>query len=107
MLAGLIFLVMHRGATTVLVAAVAYGAGYGATQTAAYLAMSERGNSSDAGAISALWNSGLDLGSSLGGMLIGLAAASYGYGAAVWLLPVVVVAALPLFMWPGRPINPQ
>ncbi len=104
-LAGLIVLALHGGATTVLVAAVAYGAGYGATQTAAYLAMSERGTSSDAGAISALWNSGIDFGSSLGGMLIGLAAANYGYGAAVWLLPVVVVTALPLFMWRGKPIN--
>jgi predicted MFS family arabinose efflux permease len=82
-----------------------YGAGYGTTQTAAFLAMSDRGIRSDAGAISALWNSGIDLGSSLGGTLIGLAAASYGYVAAVWVLPVVVTMSLPLFLWRSRPIK--
>jgi predicted MFS family arabinose efflux permease len=65
--------------------------------------MSERGIRSDSGAISALWNSGIDLGSSFGGTLIGLAAASYGYVAAVWVLPVVVATSLPLFLWPARP----
>jgi MFS family permease len=102
-LAGLVILALHSGGATVLVAAVAYGAGYGATQTAAFLAMSERGIRSDSGAISALWNSGIDLGSSFGGTLIGLAAASYGYVAAVWVLPVVVATSLPLFLWPARP----
>src|ERR1700686_205119 len=101
-LAGLVLLALHAGGASVLIAAVVYGAGYGATQTAAFLAMSERGISSDSGAISALWNSGIDLGSSLGGTLIGLAAASYGYIAAVWVLPIVVVTSLPLFLWRGE-----
>jgi MFS family permease len=104
-LAGLIVLALHSSAATVLVAAAVYGAGYGTTQTAAFLAMSDRGIRSDAGAISALWNSGIDLGSSLGGTLIGLAAASYGYLAAVWVLPVAVTMSLPLFLWRSRPVK--
>jgi predicted MFS family arabinose efflux permease len=67
--------------------------------------MSARGITSDSGAISALWNSGIDLGASLGGTLIGLAAASYGYVAAAWVLPAVVALSLPLFLWRGRPIS--
>ena len=59
-LAGLAVLALHAGEATVLVAAAAYGAGYGTTQTAAFLALSDRGIRSDAGAISALWNSGID-----------------------------------------------
>jgi len=104
-LAGLVVLALHAGGATVLIAAVVYGAGYGATQTAAFLAMSDRGVRSDSVAISAFWNSGIDLGSSLGGTLIGLAAASYGYIAAVWVLPVVVATSLPLFLWRARPLN--
>ena len=99
-LIGLIALATRGGPAVVLIAAVAYGAGYGAVQTAAFLAMAQRGTARDSGAISALWNSGIDLGSSLGGSLIGLAAAHYGYAAAAWVLPVVVVLALPLFAWP-------
>jgi predicted MFS family arabinose efflux permease len=104
-LGGLVMLALHTGPATVLVAAAAYGAGFGTTQTAVFLAMSARGITSDSGAISALWNSGIDLGASLGGTLIGLAAASYGYFAAAWVLPVVVALSLPLFLWRGRPIS--
>ncbi len=89
----------------VLIAAAAYGAGYGTTQTMVFLAMSERAMTSDSGAISALWNSGIDLGGSLGGTLIGLGAALYGYGAAVWVLPIVVATSLPLFVWRAGPLN--
>jgi predicted MFS family arabinose efflux permease len=106
-LAGLVLLVLHIGGPTVLLAAAANGAGYGTIQTAAFLAMSDRGIRSDAGAISALWNSGIDLGSSLGGTLIGLAAASYGYITAGWVLPIVVAMSLPLFLWRGAPGNAQ
>ncbi|MDQ2942711.1 MAG: MFS transporter [Candidatus Dormibacteraeota bacterium] len=105
-LAGLIVLALHGAPATVLVAAVAYGAGFGATQTSAFLLMSERGTSSDSGAISALWNCAIDLGGSLGGAMIGLAAASYGYVAAAWILPAVVATSLPLFLWPARPTSP-
>jgi predicted MFS family arabinose efflux permease len=106
-LAGLVALAAHGGPAVVLFAAVAYGAGYGAVQTTAFLAMAQRGTERDAGAISALWNSGIDLGSSLGGTVIGLAAAAYGFAAAAWALPVVVLAALPLFLWTGpRTLGP-
>ncbi len=98
-LAGLLALAMHGGPFTVLFAAATYGAGFGAIQTAAFVAMSESGTRSDAGAISALWNSGIDMGGSLGGSLVGIAAASYGYGAAVWVLPAVMAISLPLFLW--------
>jgi predicted MFS family arabinose efflux permease len=106
-LAGLVALATHGGVAVVLFAAVAYGAGYGAVQTAAFLAMAQRGTARDSGAISALWNSGIDLGSSLGGTLMGLTASQFGYGTAAWVLPAVVLAAVPLFLWPGpRPLNP-
>jgi predicted MFS family arabinose efflux permease len=101
-LAGLVILALQSGAASVLVAAATYGLGFGAIQTAAFLAMSERGTASDAGAISALWNSGIDVGGSVGGSLIGLAAAGYGYGAAAWVLPAVTAASLPLLLWPAR-----
>ena len=106
-LAGLVLLATNAGPVAVLIAATAYGAGYGATQTAAFLAMTERGMAADSGAISALWNSGIDLGSSLGGTLVGLAAAHYGYASAIWVLPLVMVTALPLFLWPAPPIAHQ
>ena len=105
-LAGLAVLAISSSVGAVLFAAVAYGAGYGAMQTAAYLAMSERGTRSDSGAISALWNGGIDLGSSLGGSLIGLTAASYGYAAAAWVLPGAVLLAVPLILWPAPARTP-
>jgi predicted MFS family arabinose efflux permease len=100
-LGGLIVLALSTSTAAVLIAAVAYGAGYGAAQTAAFLVMSERGTRQDSGAISALWNGGIDLGSSLGGSLVGLTAAHYGYGAAAWVLPVAVAIAVPLTVWPA------
>jgi predicted MFS family arabinose efflux permease len=105
-LAGLVVLALNGGPAGVLVSAAAYGTGYGAIQTSAFLTMIGRGARSETGAISALWNSGIDLGSSLGGTLIGLAAAHCGYGPAAWVLPIVVVLSLPLFMVPAKPISP-
>jgi predicted MFS family arabinose efflux permease len=102
-LAGLLALAMHGGPVTVLFAAATYGAGFGAIHTAVFVTMSASGTRSDAGAISALWNSAIDMGGSLGGSLIGVAAALYGYGAAVWVLPAVVALSLPLFLWGTRP----
>jgi predicted MFS family arabinose efflux permease len=101
-LCGLVALALHTNAGVVLFAGLTYGAGYGAIQTAAYVAMLERGTARDSGAISALWNSGIDLGSSLGGGMIGLAAAEVGFGAAAWVLPGAVVLSLPLLLLPGR-----
>jgi predicted MFS family arabinose efflux permease len=100
-LAGLVALPLHAGAAVVLFAAVAYGTGYGVAQTAAFLAMTQRGTAADTGAISALWNGGIDLGAALGGAVIGLAAARYGYASAAWVLPVAVAISLPLFLLPG------
>jgi MFS family permease len=102
-LCGLVALALHTNAPVVIFAGLAYGTGYGALQTAAYVAMLERGTARDSGAISALWNSGIDLGASLGGILIGLTAAQLGYGAAAWVLPGAVLLSLPLFLLPGRP----
>jgi MFS family permease len=101
-LAGLVALAFHANTVVVLFAGFAYGAGYGTIQTAAYVAMLERGTARDSGAISALWNSGIDLGSSLGGTAIGVTAAQLGYGTAAWVLPAAVVASLPLFLLPAR-----
>lgn len=102
-LVGLVALAIPGGPIAVLLSATAYGIGYGAVQTAVYLVMAERGTSAHWGAISALWNSAIDFGASLGGVLLGLGAAWYGYGAAIWAMPVVVLLALPLFLWPVRP----
>ena len=101
-LGGLIALALHSNPAVVILAGLLYGAGYGAIQTAAYVAMLEQGTARDAGAISALWNSGIDLGSSLGGTLIGITAAEAGYGAAAWVLPGAILLALPLFIFPAR-----
>lgn len=98
-LVGLVALALHANAAVVLVAALLYGGGYGAVQTLAFLSLSQRALAEDSGAVSALWNSGIDLGSSVGGSLIGLAAANFGYGAAAWVLPAVAVLAVPLFLW--------
>jgi len=101
-LAGLLVLAMRGGPFTVVFAAAAYGAGFGAIHTAVFVTMSESGTRSDAGAISSLWNSSIDMGGSLGGLLIGASAALYGYGASVWVLPVVMALSLPLFLWRGK-----
>jgi MFS family permease len=99
---GVIALALHGGSLMVLIAATTFGTGFGAVQTGAYLAMMERGSSSSWTAISALWNSGIDSGSALGGALFGVSASLYGYGTAVWIMPAVLVLSLPLVGWPGR-----
>ena len=97
-LLGLVALAVHAGPALVLAAALLYGGGYGAVQTSTFLAMAQRAKAQDSGAVSALWNSGIDLGSSIGGSLVGLAAAEFGYSSAAWVLPGVVLFALPLFL---------
>jgi predicted MFS family arabinose efflux permease len=113
-LAGLVALGIRSNSAVVLLAALGFGAGYGAVQTAVYLAMTARGTSDHRNTISALWNSGIDLGASLGGSLLGLTAARLGYGAAIWVIPVVVLVALPVLLAParaarggGRPESPE
>ncbi len=102
---GLVALASRANPVVVIFAGIAFGAGYGSVQTAAYLAMSARGSNAHRNNISALWNSGIDLGSSLGGSLLGLAAARYGYPAAIWAIPAVVLIALPLFLVPVKPLT--
>jgi len=102
-LVGLVGLAVRTNPAVVLFAGLAFGAGFGAVQTAAYLAMTARGGSGDRNAVSALWNSGIDLGASLGGSLLGVAAARYGYGAAIWAVPAVVLVGLPIILLPSRP----
>jgi len=101
---GLVALASHANPVVVIFAGVAFGGGYGAVQTAAYLAMTARGSSAHRNNVSALWNSGIDLGSSLGGTLLGLAAARFGYATAIWAIPAVVALALPLFLVPVKPL---
>ncbi len=103
-LGSLVVLALTSAAGWVIIAGVLYGIGFGALHTASYLAMNERGTASDAGAISALWNSAVDIGGTLGGAMIGVVAAEYGYGAAAWALPLVAVLALPLFVLPAREV---
>jgi predicted MFS family arabinose efflux permease len=99
---GLVALASHGSSLVVIFAAAAFGAGYGGVQTAVYLAMVANGSSDHRNNVSALWNSGIDLGASLGGTLIGLAASRYGYAAAIWAIPAVVLISLPLVLLPGR-----
>jgi predicted MFS family arabinose efflux permease len=101
-LVGLVALASRANPAVVFFAALAFGAGYGAVQTTAYLAMTARGSNAHRNNVSALWNSGIDLGSSLGGSLLGLAAARFGYAAAIWAIPAVVAIALPLFLLPVK-----
>jgi len=101
-LAGLVALGIRSNSAVVLLAALGFGGGYGAVQTAAYLAMTARGSSDHRNTISALWNSGIDLGASLGGSLLGLTAARFGYGTAIWVIPMVVLVALPILLAPAR-----
>ncbi|HEV2034142.1 MAG TPA: MFS transporter [Candidatus Dormibacteraeota bacterium] len=100
---GAIALALHGGPLLVLVAATAFGTGFGAVQTGAYLAMMERGSSSNWSTISALWNCGIDLGAALGGVLFGVSAALYGYTNAVWIMPAVLLMSLPLVWLTGKP----
>ena len=51
-----------------------------------------------------MWNSAVDMGGLLGGTMIGVVAAQYGYAAAAWSLPVVAALALPLFLLPAREV---
>lgn len=97
--AGLVALATRGGPIAIMIAAAAYGTGYGAVQTGAYLAMTARGGSYSSSATSALWNIAIDLGGSVRGILIGLSAALYGYLNAVWAIPAVLLMSLPLFWW--------
>ena len=99
-LIGLIAIALPAGPVTVLISATAYGIGYGGMQTAVYLVMTQHRTGTQWGGISALWNSAIDLGSSFGGVVLGLSAARFGYASAGWVLPLVVAVSMPLFLLP-------
>jgi predicted MFS family arabinose efflux permease len=99
---GLVALALHLGPIAVLIAAIAYGMGYGTMQTGSYLAMVERGGRSDSAVTSALWNSATDVGAAAGGTMVGLAAAAYGYATAVWVMPIVLLLSVPVLWSAGR-----
>lgn len=101
---GLVALALHSGALSTVIAAVFYGTGFGAVQTSSYLAMAERSNPVYGTTVSALWNSGIDLGSSLGGSLLGLSAARFGYVNAFWILPLAVMVSLPVALLTAQPV---
>ena len=98
---GLVALALHSNPIAVLIAAIAYGIGYGTIQTGSYLAMVERGSRSDSAVTSALWNSATDVGAGAGGIMVGLTAAAYGYGTAVWVMPVLLLLSAPI-LWSAR-----
>ena len=99
---GLIALALHTGPLVTVFAAMAYGFGFGAVQTSAYLSMMERSGAASRVTVSALWNSGIDLGASVGGALLGASAAQFGYSRGFWIMPAAVVISLPLAFWSGR-----
>jgi predicted MFS family arabinose efflux permease len=103
---GLVALAVHGGPVTVLIAAVAYGMGYGTMQTGSYLAMVERGGRSDSAVTSALWNSATDVGAGAGGTMVGLTAAAYGYATAVWVMPIVLLLSVPV-LWSAGSSKPR
>jgi MFS family permease len=103
---GLVALALHSNPIAVLIAAIAYGIGYGTLQTGSYLAMVERGSRSDSAVTSALWNSATDVGAGTGGIMVGLTAAAYGYGTAAWVMPLVLLLSVPI-LWSARKSAPS
>jgi predicted MFS family arabinose efflux permease len=95
-LLSLALLAFHVQGATLLAVALVYGLGYGAIQTTAFLALAQSAHTREVGAVSTLWNTATDLGSAMGGALLGLAAAQYGYATAIWVLPIVVAMSVAL-----------
>jgi MFS family permease len=95
-LAGLILLALDQASATVVPAAALFGLGLGALMTGSQLVMLAAAHDGRFAVPTAAWNVALDCGFGLGGLLLGIVAAMTGYGAAFWLLPAVMVAALAL-----------
>jgi len=95
-LLSLALLAFHVQGATLLAVALVYGLGYGAIQTTAFLALAQSAHTREVGAVSTLWNTATDLGSAMGGALLGLAAAQYEYATAIWVLPIVVAMSVAL-----------
>ena len=98
---GLLAILGRPEPAPVLLGAILYGLGLGAVQTGAYICMADRSPASEATWISALWNSALDIGSAIGGVILGLGATFEGYSNAFWLMPVLVLFSLPVLAMAG------
>ena len=93
-LVGLVALALDPEGLTVVVAAALLGAGLGSLTTLSQLQILRRARASGLAIATALWNISLDLGFAAGGIVLGLVAARYGYGAAFWSLPGLMIIAL-------------
>jgi predicted MFS family arabinose efflux permease len=84
----------HGHPAFVPAAAVLIGSGSGLLMTSSQLDMLARGGPHNLAVSTSVWNIAIDCGVGLGGVLLGVVAAAYGYGAAFWVLPFVMVAAV-------------
>ncbi|MFF0239269.1 MFS transporter [Rhodococcus pyridinivorans] len=83
------------GAILLIVAAIAFGFGFGVVQNEALLVAFSRAGAGNTGSASAAWNIGFDAGTGAGSFALGAVAAVAGYSAA-FAAAAVLVPALPL-----------
>ncbi|MEU5842697.1 MFS transporter [Rhodococcus sp. NPDC047139] len=83
------------GAIALIVAATAFGLGFGVVQNEALLVAFRRAGAGNTGSASAAWNIGFDAGTGAGSFALGAVAASAGYPAA-FAVAAVLVPTLPL-----------
>lgn len=100
---GLGVLAFSLQSEVVICGAIVFGIGSGATQTGAFLALIERTSTSEWDMVSAIWNGAIDLGSTMGSGITGLTAASYGYSAAMVVVPAIMSTALVVLAFSRRP----
>ena len=93
-LLGLLLLTFSLSATVVLTAGALYGAGCGMAQSGVFVGMLERVSRGEVPLVSTLWNMAFDGGVSVGGVLLGLLAASGGYATVLRALPPLALVAL-------------
>jgi predicted MFS family arabinose efflux permease len=105
-LLGLLLLTLSLSAAVVLTAGALYGAGSGMAQSGVFVGMLERVHPGEVPLVSTLWNMAFDGGVSVGGVLLGLLAASAGYDAVLRSLPpLALVALLVLALNWRRPVS--
>ncbi|MBS9371762.1 MFS transporter [Rhodococcus sp. B50] len=83
------------GAVLLIVAAIAFGLGFGVVQNEALLVAFRRAGAGNTGSASAAWNIGFDAGTGAGSFALGALAAAAGYPAA-FTVAAVLVPTLPL-----------
>jgi predicted MFS family arabinose efflux permease len=93
---GLLLVPSRSAAPLLIAAALIYGLGHGAVQTATYVRLVRHSDPSQVTIISATWNMAIDLGISAGAAIFGLVAGSYGIAAVFWVLPIVLASSIPL-----------